>query len=66
MAIVKVIELLSEGDSIEHAVDAALNEAAKTIRNIKSIYVQDIQAYVNENKVTKYRINARVSFVIDH
>lgn len=67
MAIVKVIELLAEGNSIEDAVNAALQEAAKTIRNIRSIYVQDIQAYIgSDNKVSKYRINARVSFVIDH
>lgn len=67
MAIVKVIELLAEGNSIEDAVNAALQEAAKTIRNIRSIYVQDIQAYIDsDNKVSKYRINARVSFVIDH
>ena len=64
MAIVKVIELISEGDSVESAITAAVDEASKTVRNIKSVYVKDIQALVQNNKVEKYRIDVKVSFVI--
>ena len=64
MAIVKVIEIISEGDSVENAVAAAVEEASKTVRNIKSVYVKNIQALVQNNKVEKYRIDAKVSFVI--
>ena len=35
MAIVKVIEVISEGDSVENAVTAAVDEASKTVRNIR-------------------------------
>lgn len=66
MAIVKVIEVLSEGSSIEKATEAAIKDSAKTVRNIKSVYIQDIQALVNNNKVTKYRINAKISFVVEN
>jgi flavin-binding protein dodecin len=65
MAIVKVIEVLSEGKTIEKAIDAALSDASKTVRNIKSIYLQDIQGLVKSNKVSKYRINAKISFVVE-
>ena len=64
MAIVKVIEVLSEGKSIEKAVESAVKDAAKTVRNIKSVYVQDVQALVEKNKVSKYRINAKISFLV--
>ena len=64
MAIVKVIEVISEGNSIEKAIATALKDAAKTVRNIKSVYVQDIQAIVKDNKVSKYRINAKISFLV--
>jgi len=64
MSLVKVIEVISEGDNIEHAVAAAVEEASKTVRNIKTVYVKDIQAIVQDNKVTKYRIDAKVSFVV--
>lgn len=66
MAIVKVIELLAEGKDMEDAVQAAITEAAKTVRNIKSGYVENIQAIVENNKVTKYRLDVKVSFVVEH
>ena len=67
MAIVKVIEILSEGKTIEKAVESAVKDAAKTLRSIKSVYVQDIQALVNKsNKVSKYRINAKISFIVEN
>ena len=64
MAIVKVIEIIAEGDSVENAVSAAVDEASKTVRNIKTVYVKDIQAIVQDNKVAKYRIDAKVSFLV--
>ena len=67
MAIVKVIEVISEGNTIEKAVESAVKDAAKTVRSIKSVYIQDIQALVNKsNKVSKYRINAKISFVVEN
>jgi dodecin len=65
MAIVKVIELIAESDkSWEDATGIALKEAAKTIRGIKSIYVQDMQALVEKNEIVKYRVNAKISFLV--
>jgi flavin-binding protein dodecin len=67
MAIVKVIEVLSEGNTIEKAVESAVKDASKTVRSIKSVYIQDIQALVNKsNKISKYRINAKISFVVEN
>jgi flavin-binding protein dodecin len=66
MAIVKVIELLAEGKDMENAVQAAITEAAKTVRNIKSVYVENIQAIVEKDKVTKYRLDVKVSFLVEH
>jgi len=63
MAIVKVIEVLAESDkSWEDATQQALNEASKSVRNIKSIYVKEFQAIVENNNITNYRVNAKVSF----
>ena len=64
MSIVKVIEVISEGDSVENAVTAAVDEASKTVKNIKTVYVKDIQAIVQNNKVEKYRLDVKISFVI--
>lgn len=63
MAIVKVIEVLAESDkSWEDATQQALNEASRSVRNIKSIYVKEFQAIVENDNITNYRVNAKVSF----
>jgi hypothetical protein len=65
MSIAKVIEVLAEGDSVEDAVEAAVKGTSATIRNIKHVYVEDLQALVENNQVVKYRVNAKVTFVVD-
>ena len=64
--IVKVIELLSQSPrSWEDAAQAAVDEAGKTLRNIRSIYVKDFTAEVENGKVTNYRLNAKVTFDLE-
>jgi flavin-binding protein dodecin len=64
MAIIKVIEIHSEGKTIEKATEAALEEATKTVKNINQIYLQDLKAIVENNKIVSYRVNAKVSFFV--
>ena len=64
MSVAKVIEIHSEGSSIEEAAEAALEEASKTVDQIRSIYIEDIKVIVRDNKISKYRLNTKVSFVI--
>ena len=64
MSVAKVIEILAEGDSIEAACESAVAEASKTVKNIKNVYVSDMQAIVENNQVQKYRVNAKVTFVV--
>lgn len=66
MSIVKVIEVISEGDSIEAAMKSALDEAAKTLENIKQINVDHIEGIVENNKIVKYRVHAKISFIVQH
>ncbi len=64
--VVKVIEVLSQSDkSWEDAAQKAVTEASKSVRNIKSIYIKDKSAKVKDNKIVKYRITAKISFLID-
>ena len=66
MAIVKVIEVLAESDtSWEDATKIALVEASETVRNIKSIYIKEFQATVENNKISTYRVNAKISFEVE-
>jgi flavin-binding protein dodecin len=65
-AMVKVIEVLAQSEkSWDDAAKVALEEASKTIRGIQSIYVQDMQAVVEDGRIAKYRINAKISFLLE-
>jgi flavin-binding protein dodecin len=64
--IVKVIEILAQSEkSWEDAAAKAVAKASKSVKNIKSINIQNMNAKVKDNKIVKYRINAKISFVVD-
>jgi flavin-binding protein dodecin len=65
MSIAKVIEVIAEGDNLEAAINNAAKEASDSLRNVRTVYVKDIQALVNDGKVTRYRVNAKVTFVVE-
>lgn len=66
MSMLKVIEVLAESpDGFEAAASAAVQQAAETVRNIKSIYIKDMTATVVDGKITEYRVNAKISFMVD-
>ena len=65
MAVAKVIELISEGLTVEDAVQNAVTQASKSIRNIQGVYVEGTKALVTDNKVTSYRVNCKITFVVD-
>jgi flavin-binding protein dodecin len=65
-AMVKVIEVLAQSEkSWDDAAKVALEEASKTLRGIQSIYVKDMQAVVEDNRIVKYRLNAKISFLLE-
>jgi flavin-binding protein dodecin len=65
MSVVKVIEVLSESEtSWEDAAKQAVIKAAKSVEDIKSIYIKEFEGSVENNEITKYRINAKISFVL--
>ena len=65
MSVVKVIEVLAQSDkSWEDAANTAVKTASKTIKNIKSIYIENLEAKVEGGKITKYRINGKLTFAL--
>jgi len=63
--VVKVIEVLAQSDkSWEDAAAGAVKAASKSVDNIKSINITNMNATVKNGKLDKYRINAKISFVI--
>ena len=66
MSILKVVEVLSESsESWEDAARQAVAEAAQTLRNIRSIYIENLQATVVDGAIAKYRVNAKITFSLE-
>ena len=66
MSVAKVIELSSEStQSFEDAIRSGITEASKSVRNMKSAWVNGQQAIVEDGKVAKFRVDLKVSFLVD-
>jgi flavin-binding protein dodecin len=64
--ILKVIEIMSESPkSWEEAAKSVVTEASKTLRNIRSVYIKEFTAAVDNDKVASYRVNAKVTFEME-
>ena len=64
--VVKVVEVMSESDkSWEDAVLNAVRRTAETIHGIRSVYVDNFTAKVEGDRIVQYRIDAKISFLID-
>lgn len=66
MSVIKVIEIMSQSTiSWEDAAQQAIKQASKTLHNIKSLYIKEHSAVVENNRIIEYRITANLSFVLD-
>jgi dodecin len=66
MPIVKVIEVIASSEKgIDDAIQTAVTEASKTVRNIDSVFVKDIKAHVKDGKVSTYGVVCKISFRLD-
>ena len=65
MAILKVIVVLANSDkSWEDATEKAVEQASKTVKNIRSVYVNEQSATVSDGKVAEYRVNVKITFEV--
>jgi flavin-binding protein dodecin len=66
MSIARVTEITSSSTkSFDDAITEGIKRANKTLRNVKGAWVRDQKVKVNDGKITEYRVNLKVSFVID-
>ena len=66
MAVLKVIEVLSNSDkSWEEATKKAVKHASKSVKNIRSVYVQEQSASVSNGEVTEFRVNVKITFEVE-
>ena len=66
MAVLKVIEVLANSDkSWEDAARNAVKHASKSVKNIKSCYINEQQCVVKDGDVAEYRVNVKITFEVN-
>ncbi len=66
MSIVKMVELSSQSpDSWEDATRQAVERAAQTLHNIRSVWVKEFEAVVENEQVTQFRVILKIAFQLD-
>lgn len=66
MAVLKVIEVLANSSkSWEEATENAVKQASKSVKNIRSVYVNEQSCTVKDGKVDEYRVNVKITFEVN-
>lgn len=64
-SIVKVIEVIAQSEKgFDDAVRSAVREVAKTVKEVKTVWVDNFSCTVENNDVAEFRANVRVSFLV--
>ncbi|TQD35395.1 dodecin family protein [Haloflavibacter putidus] len=66
MAVLKVVEILANSEkSWEDATQKAVKHASKTVKNIKSVYINEQTATVNGDNIAEFRVNVKITFEVN-
>jgi len=66
MSVLKVIEVLANSDeSWEDAAKNAVSHASKSVKNIRSVYINEQSATVKDGKMDNYRVNVKITFEVN-
>ena len=67
MTIIKIIELVGVSKKgLQDAVENAVKEASKTVRNMKGVDILSWTGKIDGDKIVEYRANVKISFVVEN
>ena len=66
MAIAKVVEVNSSSTkSFEDAIQTGIQKVTETIKNVQGAWINEQKVVINDNKITEYRVNLKISFLVE-
>jgi flavin-binding protein dodecin len=65
MSVAKVTEIIaSSPESFDDAVNEGIKRAGKTLENVRSAWVKDLNVVLENGKIIEYRVTMKVSFIL--
>lgn len=65
-SVAKVTEISAESpEGFEDAIRVGIARAAKTVHNLRSAWVSEQHALIENDQVAGYRVHLRLTFVVD-
>jgi flavin-binding protein dodecin len=65
MSVARVTELIAASTkSFEDAVQIGVSRAAKTLKNVESVWVANQKCVIKDGKIAEYRVNLKVTFIL--
>ena len=66
MAIAKIVEVNSSSNkSFEDAIQTGIEKVTETVKNVQGAWVNEQKVVVQDNKITEYRVNLKISFLVE-
>ena len=66
MSVAKVTEIIASSEiSFDDAVKQGIERATKTLKGVSSAWVRDQQVVLDDGKISAYRVNLKVTFVLN-
>ncbi len=66
MSVARVTEIIAESpNSFDEAVKNGVDRACATLKNVKTAWVQNQTVTVVDDEITEYRVNLKVTFVLE-
>ena len=66
MPVAKITEISATSkESFDDALNAGIKRANKTLNNVKSVWIKDQQADIENGKISQYKVLLKVTFVLE-
>ncbi len=66
MTVAKITEISATSrESFDDALNTGVARANKTLKNVKSVWVKDQQADIEDGKIAQYKVLLKVTFVLE-
>ena len=66
MSVARVTEIIASSEkSFDDAVEEGVKRATETLKNVEGAWVQDQKVTVRNGQIAEYRVNLKVTFVLE-